>query len=55
MAETKIMPCTCTHQYQDATYGPGKRVHNMKGDGARKETGWVCTVCGKGGRNNPKK
>lgn len=38
---TKIMECTCTHEYQDSKYGTRKRVHNAKRDGKR----FVCTVC----------
>lgn len=37
---TKVMRCTCKHEYQDRKYGKGKRVHNMKVDGK-----FVCTVC----------
>lgn len=40
---TKILPCTCTHAYQDKKYGRGNRVHNKIKTGA----GWRCTVCGK--------
>ncbi len=37
---TKIMECTCKHDYQDATYGKNKRVFNkMQSDTYR------CTVC----------
>lgn len=41
-----ILPCTCKHPYQDATYGTGNRVHNlrMKDKGAT-FAGWRCTVC----------
>lgn len=38
--ETKIKKCTCNHEYQDETYGPGNRVCNMTNAGFR------CTVCG---------
>lgn len=40
-AGTVIRRCTCSHEYQDKTYGAGMRVHNIakKGDGAR------CTIC----------
>ena len=40
---TKLLPCTCTHQYQDLVYH-GLRVHN-KIDG--KANAWRCTVCKK--------
>ena len=36
----KIMRCHCTSDFQNKTYGPGNRVHNM---GKEK---WTCTVCG---------
>lgn len=36
-----ILKCTCSHEFQDRTYGKGNRVHNeQKGASAR------CTVCG---------
>lgn len=38
---TKIMPCSCTHPFQDRTYGAGRRVHNW----TVKPEGWRCTVC----------
>lgn len=45
---TKIMTCSCEHEYQDKKYGKYKRVFNKK---AKPGTGgimWHCTVCGKG-------
>ena len=42
---TKIITCTCKHEYQDRTYGNGKRVANKANkavDGDR----YRCTVCG---------
>jgi len=41
----KVMPCTCKHEFQDAHYGKGLRLHNRcrPKDGER----WYrCTVCG---------
>jgi len=38
---TKILYCSCTHEYQDKHYGSGRRLHN---EAAKKE--WTCTVCG---------
>lgn len=38
----KIMKCECRHEFQDAKYGTGMRVHTPKKTG-----GWRCTVCGK--------
>ena len=37
---TVIKPCSCSHGYQDKTYGKGNRVKNL---GKKKYT---CTVCG---------
>lgn len=39
---TKILSCTCAHEYQDARYGAGLRVHNSVG---KIKNGWRCTVC----------
>jgi hypothetical protein len=39
-AASQIMPCTCSHAYQDSLHGKGKRVHNPNKNGFR------CTVCG---------
>jgi hypothetical protein len=39
---TKIMKCTCKHEFQDKTYGRGNRVHNI-GRGTSPKA--VCTVC----------
>lgn len=36
---TKIITCTCIHDYQDRLYGLGRRVHNAT------KTGYRCTVC----------
>lgn len=40
---TKVLPCTCTHAYQDQRYGAGKRLHNY--GGTTKTPFWRCTVC----------
>lgn len=40
MTATKSLPCTCAHEFQDKTYGTGKRVHNLTS-----KTKWRCTVC----------
>lgn len=40
---TRIMACTCKHEFQDTQYGKGKRVFNKQiGDNK-----WACSVCGK--------
>lgn len=36
---TKIVACSCKHEFQDSKYGKGKRVHNAC------NSGWSCTVC----------
>ena len=43
---TTIHFCICEHKFQDATYGEGKRVFNIR----PKKKSWECTVCG---RNKP--
>jgi hypothetical protein len=44
MATTKIVNCTCKHDYQDSKYGAGMRVHNR----SDKDTSvYKCTVCGR--------
>jgi hypothetical protein len=40
---TKIIKCSCNHDFQDNTYGKGNRVANW----AVKKTAWRCTVCAK--------
>jgi len=40
-ANPKPMACTCTHAWQDAKYGRGRRLHNP-----RNNEKWACTVCG---------
>lgn len=40
-----IVKCNCSHSYQDAKYGPGNRVANLKfKDKSKNEA--RCTVCG---------
>jgi hypothetical protein len=41
---TKILKCTCDHEYQDEHYGDYKRVHNECTKDNR--TFYRCTVCG---------
>ena len=38
-AGVKVTACTCSHAFQDRTYGRGQRVHNATAKG------WRCTVC----------
>lgn len=44
---TVIMKCTCNHEFQDATYGKGMRVHNVNTKGQA-----FCTVCSPSYRRN---
>ena len=45
---TKIMPCTCRHTFQDERYGRGMRLHNYAAKAGSGGTGaWRCTVCEK--------
>lgn len=39
---TKILPCTCDHDFQDRTYGSRRRVHNETVGTPPK---YRCTVC----------
>jgi hypothetical protein len=43
---TIIKKCTtkCKHEYQDKTYGKGKRVHNFKTSKDLPQK-YTCTVC----------
>lgn len=45
MAESKIMKCTCAHEYQDRVYGKSMRLFNPIGKS--QDSGYRCTVCGK--------
>lgn len=40
---TKIVQCTCAHEYQDKKHGKQNRVANW----ATKKLAFICTVCGK--------
>lgn len=46
MPKTKIITCSCFNEYQEKTYGNGKRVANAC-VGVDKEPAWRCTVCEK--------
>jgi hypothetical protein len=39
-----VKSCSCSHEYQDKTYGRGNRVHNECG--GKNSKGLRCTVCG---------
>lgn len=43
---TVFVRCSCQHEYQDKTYGPGIRVANKKGKSKGTATEYRCTVCG---------
>lgn len=48
MMLTKILNCTCNHEFQDERYGKGRRVHNPLKVGAKGQTpSFRCTVCEK--------
>ncbi len=44
---TRILFCSCKHEYQDQRYGAGKRVHNQTPKKPDNLGGWACSVCGK--------
>ena len=46
MSESKILKCTCKHEYQDKHYGEKMRVHNEITNKTNVHN-WRCTVCGK--------
>lgn len=41
MSKSKILKCTCKHEFQDATYGKEMRVHNLNKDAVKGK----CSVC----------
>lgn len=44
---TRIVSCSCAHEWQDKTYGKGKRVYNLiKSSGPGMPQRGRCTVCG---------
>lgn len=46
--KSKILNCTCHHEFQDERYGKGRRVHNPLKVGAKGQTpSFRCTVCEK--------
>ena len=40
--ETKKLPCSCKHEFQDKAHGKGVRVHNP----TMKAGVYRCAVCG---------
>lgn len=44
---TKILRCTCANDFQDKTYGKGKRVHNRMQDEPSGRPQYRCTACKK--------
>lgn len=52
---SKVMMCSCKHEFQDQQYGKGMCLFN--GIGKDQKSGYRCTVCGKEVKNNdsPKK
>ena len=50
MSDTKILSCTCKHEFQDKRYGLKMRVHNSLGKSGRAKIVaqirlFRCTVC----------
>lgn len=45
METTKVLPCSCEHEFQDKTYGKGMRLHNVSQGGTKKGIVAYCTVC----------
>lgn len=45
-AESKVLRCSCRHEYQDAQYGVGMRLHNPC-SGHANSIAYRCTVCSK--------
>ena len=43
---TVIKPCHCTNSFQDALYGPGKRLFNLRLAKTGTPPSARCTVCG---------
>ncbi len=41
-----IATCNCEHEYQDESYGPGRRVHNKTTKRVGEASVYRCTVCG---------
>lgn len=42
---TKIIRCSCPHEYQDQRYGKGRRVMNPTRKGDDKKKQYRCSVC----------
>lgn len=49
-----IKKCSCTHEFQDQTYGQGMRVMNPAGKAGGEAKFYHCTVCGKEHGNDNK-
>jgi len=44
---SRILPCSCKHEFQDSRYGVGNRVMNQGRSANAGEGRWRCTVCAK--------
>lgn len=44
---TKVMFCSCSHEYQDKTYGINMRVFNKVSTTTGHPKKYRCTICGK--------
>ncbi len=48
MNTSKVLPCSCQHQFQDSEYGQGMRLMGRtKQSEGEKLHSWRCTVCTK--------
>lgn len=45
---TTVKQCSCSHEFQDNTYGKGMRLHNLAAEGKEIR----CTICGKASRTD---
>jgi hypothetical protein len=41
-----VRPCNCAHDFQDAYYGKGMRLHTTGKGGSPGHITYRCTVCG---------
>lgn len=44
---TRIITCTCSHDFQDKRYGDKKRVGNQLASKTPGTRSYRCTVCGR--------
>lgn len=44
---TKVLSCSCKHDFQDKKYGRSKRLHNKMAGSEKALKRYRCTVCAK--------